>query len=211
MTRHALSQEPAGRAGIRRSVPVPLAMKDGRSVFADFVSFHNLPDNKEHVALVFAGANDAAEPLVRLHSECLTGDVFASQKCDCGPQLDEAMERMAAQGGVILYLRQEGRGIGLYNKLDAYALQAEQQLDTFEANKAIGHVIDGRDYQAAAEMLFVLGMPEIALLSNNPDKKAQLERHGVTVTRMIPTGLHEGPHNARYISAKRKAGHRFVE
>lgn len=190
---------------IRQRVAVPISLKNGRTVFADFVTFHDLPDEKEHVALVFGEMSD--EPMVRLHSECLTGDVFASQKCDCGPQLNEAIDVMARKGGVILYLRQEGRGIGLYNKLDAYALQNDQGLDTFEANKAIGHALDPRDYRSAALMLGALKATTIQLLTNNPDKKDQLERNGVTVARMIPTGLHKSAHNENYLTAKRKAGH----
>ncbi len=190
---------------IRQRVAIPLSLKNGRTIFADFVTFHELPDDKEHIALVFDAPDQ--EPLVRLHSECLTGDVFASQKCDCGAQLSEAIEVMARKGGIILYLRQEGRGIGLYNKLDAYALQNEQGLDTFEANKAIGHALDPRDYRSAALMLEALGAKTISLLTNNPDKKAQLERHGIAVTRMVPTGFHKSAHNENYLTAKRKAGH----
>lgn len=192
---------------VRQRVAVPMSLKNGQSIFADFVTFHNLPDGREHVALVFGELS--AEPLVRMHSECLTGDVFASQKCDCGPQLEEAIETMADQGGVILYLRQEGRDIGLYNKLDAYAVQDERGLDTFEANKALGHDLDRRDYTSAAMMLEALGLGVISLLTNNPDKKEQLERHGITVARMVPTGLHKSAHNENYLSAKRKAGHKI--
>lgn len=193
---------------IRQRVAVPMSLEDGRSVFADFVTFHNLPDGREHIALMFGEMG--AEPLVRMHSECLTGDVFASQKCDCGPQLQEAIETMASQGGVILYLRQEGRDIGLYNKLDAYAVQAERGLDTFEANRVLGHDLDRRDYKCAAMMLNALGIDNISLLTNNPDKKEQLERHGISVVRMVPTGLHKSVHNENYLSAKRKAGHKIA-
>ena len=112
-------------------------------------------------------------PLVRPHSECLTGDVFGSQRCDCGPQLREAVERIADSGGFLLYLRQEGRGIGLYAKLDAYALQ-DTGLDTYEANLALGHGEDERSYLVAAQMLHALGVSRVALLSNNPDKARQL-------------------------------------
>lgn len=190
---------------IRQRVKVPLSLKNGQNAFAKFVTFHNLPDGREHVALVFGELG--AEPLVRMHSECLTGDVFASQKCDCGPQLDEALETMAQEGGIILYLRQEGRDIGLYNKLDAYAVQDERGLDTFAANKALGHDLDKRDYKCAAMMLEALGFDHISLLTNNPDKKEQLEHHGITVTRMVPTRLYKSAHNENYLSAKRKAGH----
>ena len=111
---------------------------------------------------------------MRLHSECLTGDVLGSQRCDCGPQLREALERLTAVGGYLLYLRQEGRGIGLYNKLDAYGLQ-DTGLDTYQANVALGHGPDERDYAVAAQMLLALGIDELSLLSNNPDKAAQLQ------------------------------------
>jgi GTP cyclohydrolase II len=146
-------------------------------------------------------------PLVRLHSECLTGDVFGSQRCDCGPQLREAVERIADSGGFLLYLRQEGRGIGLYAKLDAYALQ-DGGLDTYEANLALGHSEDERSYMAAAQMLQALGVPRIALLSNNPDKARQLRRFAVTVTARVPTGVHLSAANASYLATKaRRGGH----
>ena len=144
-------------------------------------------------------------PLVRPHSECLTGDVLGSQRCDCGPQLREAVERIAEAGGYLLYLRQEGRGIGLYAKLDAYALQ-DAGLDTYQANRALGYAEDERDYTVAAQMLQALGLSRVALLSNNPDKAAQLDRLGVMVTERIPTGLHLSATNARYLAAKARHG-----
>ncbi|MFD0786905.1 GTP cyclohydrolase II RibA, partial [Micromonospora azadirachtae] len=140
-------------------------------------------------------------PLVRPHSECLTGDVFGSQRCDCGPQLRESVERIAEAGGFLLYLRQEGRGIGLYAKLDAYALQ-DAGLDTYEANVALGHGEDERDYSVAAQMLATLGVPAIVLLSSNPEKALQLDQLGVTVTERVPTGLYLSPANADYLAAK---------
>ncbi|HEV2887048.1 MAG TPA: GTP cyclohydrolase II [Jatrophihabitans sp.] len=152
-------------------------------------------------------ARTAEPPLVRPHSECLTGDVLGSQRCDCGPQLREAVERIAEHGGYLLYLRQEGRGIGLYAKLDAYALQ-DAGLDTYQANLALGYAEDERDYTVAAQMLQALGLDRIALLSNNPDKAAQLSRLGVTVTEQVPTGEHLSAANAGYLAAKaRHAGH----
>ena len=144
-------------------------------------------------------------PLVRPHSECLTGDVFGSQRCDCGAQLREAVERIADSGGFLLYLRQEGRGIGLYAKLDAYALQ-DAGLDTYEANLALGHREDERSYLVAAQMLHALGVSRIALLSNNPDKARQLRRFGVTVTARVPTGVHLSATNARYLATKARRG-----
>jgi GTP cyclohydrolase II len=127
--------------------------------------------------------------------------VFGSQRCDCGPQLREAVERIARVGGFLLYLRQEGRGIGLYTKLDAYALQ-DAGLDTYEANIALGHAEDERDYTVAAQMLSALGVGRVALLSNNPDKAEQLGRLGVTLTERVPTGVHLSPANAGYLATK---------
>jgi GTP cyclohydrolase II len=185
---------------IRTTVRVPLLLTNGRSVPSEIISFHGLRDGREHFAVRFGQpAND--QPLVRMHSECVTGDVFGSARCDCGPQLQEALERLSGCGGVLLYLRQEGRGIGLYNKLDAYLLQ-EGQHDTYAANRAVGRADDERDYGAAADMLCALGLTRISLLSNNPDKRAQLESHGIDVTRLVPTGVFVGEHNRRYLEAK---------
>src|SRR5918998_6622153 len=165
-------------AGIRTQVLVPLRFPDGYATTVLVTSFRGLVDCREHLA--FQCGRPGAEPLVRPHSECLTGDVFGSQRCDCGAQLREAVERIADAGGYLLYLRQEGRGIGLYNKLDAYALQ-DAGLDTYEANVALGFGEDERDYGVAAEMLFALGVRRIDLLTNNPDKVAQLREAGVRV------------------------------
>jgi GTP cyclohydrolase II len=139
--------------------------------------------------------------LVRVHSECLTGDVFGSDRCDCGPQLRESVERVAAAGGLLLYLRQEGRGIGLYGKLDAYALQ-DEGLDTYDANLALGFGADERDYTVAAQMLLALGVPRITLLTNNPDKVAQLRMLGIDVAAQLPTGVHLNDTNAAYLATK---------
>ncbi|MEW1772700.1 GTP cyclohydrolase II [Streptomyces sp. NPDC086777] len=185
----------------RARVRVPLRFNDGYSVTAELVTFHGLTDGQEHVAVVLGEPAPGALPLVRLHSECLTGDVFGSARCDCGPQLREAVERIAERGGVLLYLRQEGRGIGLYNKLDAYALQ-DQGLDTYEANAALGLPEDARDYTAAAQMLAALGITDLDLLSNNPDKAEQLRGLGVTVRDRVPTGVFSTAHNVRYLRAK---------
>ncbi|WP_089100685.1 GTP cyclohydrolase II [Streptomyces hyaluromycini] len=185
----------------RARVRVPLRFNDGYSVNAELVTFHGLTDGQEHVAVVLGEPAPGALPLVRLHSECLTGDVFGSARCDCGPQLREAVERIAERGGVLLYLRQEGRGIGLYNKLDAYALQ-DQGLDTYEANAALGLPEDARDYTAAAQMLAALGITDLDLLSNNPDKAEQLRGLGVTVRDRVPTGVFSTAHNVRYLRAK---------
>src|SRR3954468_2774254 len=185
-------------AAVRTRVSVPLRFPDGYATTAGVMSFTGLVDGAEHLALQLGDPTDV--PLVRPHSECLTGDVFGSQRCDCGPQLREAVERIATAGGYLLYLRQEGRGIGLYDKLDAYALQ-DTGLDTYEANLALGHAADERDYTAAAQMLRALGVPTLSLLSNNPDKAAQLRRLGLTVAEWVPTGLHLSESNAGYLSA----------
>ncbi|MET8946612.1 GTP cyclohydrolase II [Streptomyces sp. NPDC004542] len=185
----------------RARVRVPLRFHDGYSVDAELVTFHGLTDGQEHVAVVLGRPAPGTVPLVRLHSECLTGDVFGSARCDCGPQLREAVERIADRGGVLLYLRQEGRGIGLYNKLDAYALQ-DQGLDTYEANAALGLPEDARDYTSAGQMLRALGIEELDLLSNNPDKADQLRGLGLAVRDRVPTGVFTTAHNVRYLRAK---------
>jgi GTP cyclohydrolase II len=191
-------------AAIRTQVRVPLRFPDGYATTALVTSFRGLVDGREHLA--FACGSPTAVPLVRPHSECLTGDVFGSQRCDCGPQLREAVERITVAGGFLLYLRQEGRGIGLYDKLDAYALQ-DTGLDTYEANLALGHAPDERDYTVAAQMLRALGVSTLALLSNNPDKAAQLERLGVTVAERVATAMHLSEANAGYLSTKARNGH----
>lgn len=190
-------------ASVRARVPVTLHRAAGRT--AELVTFHGLPDAQEHLACVLPYAPRTV-PLVRLHSECLTGDVLGSARCDCGPQLDEALTTMADEGGVLLYLRQEGRGIGLYNKLDTYVLQ-DQDIDTFRANRIIGRGEDERDYRAAAAMLRALGLTRVRLLTNNPDKVAQLRDLGIRVDAVLPTGVHLTDENARYLSAKARTGH----
>jgi GTP cyclohydrolase II len=206
-------------ATIRTQVTVPLRFPDGYATTARVFTFDGLVDAREHLAF---GLGDRAVPtgghptgvphqvvnqaggrvpLVRPHSECLTGDVFGSQRCDCGPQLREAVERIAVAGGYLLYLRQEGRGVGLYAKLDAYALQ-DAGLDTYEANLALGFREDERDYTVAAQMLRALGVRHIALLSSNPDKASQLGRLGVTMVDRVPTGVYRSPANAGYLAAK---------
>jgi GTP cyclohydrolase II len=188
-------------ATIRTQVRVPLRFPDGYATEADVYTFTGLADGKEHLALGLGAYRDSGVPLVRAHSECLTGDVFGSERCDCGPQLREAAERIAGAGGYLLYLRQEGRGIGLYAKLDAYALQ-DAGLDTYEANRALGHADDERDYTAAAQMLAALGAGPVDLLTNNPDKPAQLRALGVDVRAVRPTGVHLSAANVRYLEAK---------
>jgi GTP cyclohydrolase II len=205
-------------ATIRTQLTVPLRFADGYATTARVFTFDGLVDGREHLAFGLgdrAGAispvaftpyaRTCPPPLVRPHSECLTGDVFGSQRCDCGPQMREAVERIADAGGFLLYLRQEGRGIGLYAKLDAYALQ-DAGLDTYEANLALGFAEDERDYISAAQMLQALGLARVALLSNNPDKAEQLGRLGVIVTERVPTGLHLSAANARYLATKARRG-----
>ena len=174
---------------------------------AQIVAFRASDDGQEHVALV-VGAFGGEPPLVRLHSECLTGDVFGSLKCDCGPQLREALRIIgAAGGGVLLYLRQEGRGIGLVNKVRAYSLQ-DRGLDTVEANLRLGFADDERDYGHAAAMLAALGITEVRLLTNNPAKVAGLEAAGVKVVERVAHQMPANPHNADYLATKRKrSGH----
>ena len=197
------------KATVRQQVTVPLRFADGYTTTARVMTFDGLVDKEEHLALglgdwqraLTKSAAGGRALLVRPHSECLTGDVFGSQRCDCGPQLREAVERIADQGGFLLYLRQEGRGIGLYAKLDAYALQ-DSGLDTYEANVALGRGEDERDYAAAAQMLSALGCDRIRLLSNNPDKAVQLESYGIQVTQRVPTGVHMSSANVRYLATK---------
>jgi GTP cyclohydrolase II len=171
------------------------------------VAFRGSDDGQEHVALVI-GAFAGKPPLVRLHSECLTGDVFGSLKCDCGPQLKEALRIIGeAGGGVLLYLRQEGRGIGLANKLRAYALQ-DRGLDTVDANRRLGFGDDERDYAHAAAMLKALGIDRVRLLTNNPNKVAGLNAAGVEVAERVAHHMPANPHNADYLATKRKkSGH----
>jgi GTP cyclohydrolase II len=191
-------------ATIRTQVELPLRFADGYVTEARVFSFDGLVDGREHLAFALGDCTGAV-PLIRPHSECLTGDVFGSQRCDCGPQLREAVERIAASGGYLLYLRQEGRGIGLYSKLEAYALQ-DTGVDTYDANLALGHGEDERSYVVAAQMLHALGVSRIALLSNNPDKARQLRRFGVTVAARVPTAVHVSAANARYLRTKARRG-----
>jgi GTP cyclohydrolase II len=171
---------------------------------------YETPEHKEHVALTLGAIDDGGPVLVRVHSECLTGDVLGSSRCDCGEQLDDSLRYLQEQGrGVLLYLRQEGRGIGLTKKISAYALQ-EQGLDTVEANLALGLPEDGRDYRAAAEMLLDLGVLRARLLTNNPTKIEGLERHGVEVVERVPLGISPNPSNVGYLQTKKeKMGHLF--
>jgi GTP cyclohydrolase II len=173
----------------------------------EIIAFRSAEEATEHVALVI-GEPNGQPPLVRLHSECLTGDVFGSLKCDCGPQLDHALERIAQEGwGILLYLRQEGRGIGLVNKLRAYALQ-DQGFDTVDANLRLGFAIDSRDFGVAARMLELLGQTRVRLLTNNPAKVAGLSAAGIEVAERVAHRIEANPFNSDYLAAKRdRTGH----
>lgn len=175
----------------------------------EIVAFRSGGDGAEHVALLIGDPGEAP-PLVRLHSECLTGDLFGSLKCDCGPQLDDALRQIAASGwGILLYLRQEGRGIGLANKLRAYQLQ-DQGFDTVDANLRVGFGDDERDFAVAARMLEKLGQGRIRLLTNNPRKVAGLAAEGIEVDERVPLRTGENPHNAAYLATKKaRSGHQL--
>jgi GTP cyclohydrolase II len=176
---------------------------------AEIVAFRSTLDATEHVALLI-GEPGEDPPLVRLHSECLTGDVLGSLRCDCGPQLDGAVGAIATAGwGILLYLRQEGRAIGLINKLRAYALQ-DQGFDTIDANLRLGFDEDERDFEVAAKMLHLLGRDRIRLLTNNPAKVEALELAGIEVAERVPLKIAENPHNRAYLDTKkRRSGHQL--
>ena len=175
------------------------------------MAYRSTIDPDEHVALVFGDVKSGDPVLVRVHSECLTGDVFASLRCDCGQQLAMAMQAVVAEGkGVILYMRQEGRGIGLHNKLRAYALQ-DQGMDTVEANELLGFAADLRDYGIGAQILADIGLERIRLLTNNPRKVVGLEGHGLKVVETVPIVAPPNTYNASYLKTKgAKLGHHFV-
>jgi GTP cyclohydrolase II len=196
----------------RRRTAVSLAARarlpiDGIDLDSQIAVFRATEDGSEHPALV-VGAPGGGAPLVRLHSECLTGDVFGSLKCDCGPQLHAALQLIAREGaGVLLYLRDEGRGIGLANKIRAYQLQ-DRGLDTVEANQRLGFADDERDYALAAAMLRALGLHEVRLLTNNPAKVRGLEEAGISVVERVAHHMPANPHNADYLATKQtKSGH----
>ncbi len=195
----------AARLQIATRARLPVAVSED----AEIIAFRSPEEPREHVALI-VGKRDASPPVVRLHSECLTGDALGSLKCDCGPQLHEALDRIAgAPWGVLLYLRQEGRGIGLINKLRAYALQ-DQGFDTVDANVRLGFAIDARDFSVAARMLDLLAIPAVRLLTNNPAKVAGLEAAGISVTERLPLAIESNPHNDRYLATKRdRTGHQL--
>jgi GTP cyclohydrolase II len=201
-------------AEVRSAIEEPVATIVARAKLplddlppSQMVAFRDPASGEEHVALV-VGAFGGDPPLIRLHSECLTGDVFGSLKCDCGPQLKEALNILgAAGGGVLLYLRQEGRGIGLANKLRAYALQ-DRGLDTVDANRRLGFADDERNYGMAAAMLRALGIDKVRLLTNNPNKLTGLEAEGIEVVERVAHHMPTNPHNADYLATKKKrSGH----
>lgn len=178
--------------------------------FGEFMiaGYRSLTSTEEFVALYKGELEGDTPTLVRIHSQCLTGDVFGSIKCDCGPQLRKAMEMIEAEGrGAIVYQQQEGRGIGIINKIRAYALQ-DQGADTVEANEELGFAVDARDYQQCAEILFDLGLCKVRVISNNPDKLAALERAGLKIVERIPIEVPSEAPAAHYLKTKKeKMGH----
>lgn len=189
---------------VRAKVPIDLCGLE--HVPVTFVSFANTDNGHEHFAVVFGHPETIREPIVRVHSECITGDLFGSKRCDCGAQLQEFLQMMRGRDGILIYLRQEGRGIGLYSKLDAYLLQDEGQ-DTFEANKSLNLPEDGRDFKIAAQMLKLLDITRCTLVTNNPDKVTALTISGVKIAQIQQTGTHVTEQNKHYLSAKRAKGH----
>jgi GTP cyclohydrolase II len=183
------------------------------SADAEIIAFRSTADTREHVALIIGDQCGDSEPVVRVHSECLTGDILGSLKCDCGPQLDAALQAMADHAseaggwGALLYLRQEGRGIGLINKLRAYRLQ-DQGFDTVDANQRLGLPDEARDFPVAARMLELLGARTVRLMTNNPAKVDALTNAGITVSERVQHQLPDNPHNAHYLATKRdRSGH----
>lgn len=172
--------------------------------------YRSIINNCEHIAL-FMGDIKKQPPVTRVHSQCLTGDTFFSLKCDCGEQLKKSMRIIGKKGvGIIIYLRQEGRGIGLFHKISAYKLQ-DEGLDTVEANLALGLPVDARDYAPAAEILRDLGTPEIIILTNNPDKIRQLIKNGIRIKKRVPLEIKPNKHNRKYLLAKKqKLGHNLT-
>ena len=172
--------------------------------YGDFVIrvFHESETGLDHVALTLGEMSGPDPVLIRVHSECLTGDAFGSLRCDCGPQLDAALSQISAKGwGAVLYLRQEGRGIGLHAKIQAYHLQ-DKGADTLDANLLLGLPADARNYRIASTMLKSLGVEEVCLLSNNPDKVEQLENHGIIVAQRMPLIVGVGEDNVGYLQTK---------
>ncbi|ATC93751.1 GTP cyclohydrolase II [Pseudoalteromonas tunicata] len=190
---------------------VQLKVGKQSTIPAEILSFSGLQDGVEHVALVFNQADKTQDtPLIRLHSECLTGDVFHSSRCDCGEQLNESIEKMHQQGGILLYLRQEGRGIGLYNKIDAYVLQS-QGMNTYEANNHLGFADDLRDFSDAVLMLKAMGIHDVQLMTNNPKKLKALTDAGIKVRNLVGTHAHLKEGNEAYLATKVKHGSHMLD
>ena len=200
-----VAYEASDRLTIAARARLPVAASET----AEIVAFRSPETSDEHVALLI-GQPDGRPPLVRLHSECLTGDVLGSLKCDCGPQLHAALSEIATAGwGILLYLRQEGRGIGLINKLRAYSLQ-DQGFDTVDANVRLGFAIDARDFSVAARMLKLLGVDRVRLLTNNPAKVEGLSAAGIDVVERVAHKVPSNPHNEAYLATKRdRTGHQL--
>jgi 3,4-dihydroxy 2-butanone 4-phosphate synthase/GTP cyclohydrolase II len=200
----------AARNGAAPRTAVGVAGADLPTSFGDFriQVYRDIPTGKEHAAIVKGDVAGPEPVLVRIHSECLTGDIFGSLRCDCGPQLQEALRRIEASGrGVILYLRQEGRDIGLTNKILAYQLQ-EKGFDTVEANLQLGHPVDARTYDAARDILNDLGVERIRLMTNNPDKVAALDALGFSCVERVPIEIPSNPFSEGYLRTKKtKMGH----
>ncbi len=200
---------------VRREIEVSLPTPFGQD--ATMIAYSSSVDPEPHLALTFGGIGRTTtgkvpvldEPvLVRVHSECLTGDVFGSLLCDCGPQLHHALEQISRAGrGVLLYMRQEGRGIGLLNKLRAYKLQQEENLDTIEANKKLGFAADLRHYGIGAQILFDLGIRKIRLLTNNPKKVVGIDGYGLHIVEQVPIEVSANPFNQRYLDTKKSRMH----
>jgi 3,4-dihydroxy 2-butanone 4-phosphate synthase/GTP cyclohydrolase II len=196
-----------GRTGVHRAAAAPLPTDYGD--FQIYV-YENRANGDTHVALVCGEIGDGERVLTRLHSTCLTGDVFHSARCDCGAQLERALQRIAHEGrGVLVYLNQEGRGIGLANKIRAYTLQ-DQGYDTVEANERLGFEPDQRDYQVGVDILRDLGVRSIRLLSNNPRKLASVTQNGLRVAEMLPLEIRASDVSRRYLRTKKeKLGHKL--
>ena len=197
---------PAGRTvTVERVATAKLPTEKGEFLIA---GYRSLTSDEEFVVLIKGEMRAEVPTLVRIHSQCLTGDVFGSIKCDCGPQLHKAMEMIQAEGrGAIVYQQQEGRGIGILNKIRAYALQ-DQGADTVEANEALGFAVDARVYEQCAEILFDLGLCQVKVISNNPDKLQALEHAGLTIVERIPIEVETDPPAAHYLRVKKeKMGH----
>lgn len=191
---------------VRGKVCIPIfidSMKE--TVKGVLTSFTNLSDSLEHVAIKLGRVKKGETPLIRVHSECLTGEVFGSQLCDCRLQLQEAIRLIYINGGYLIYLRQEGRGIGLYSKIDAYRLQ-KKGLNTYEANRHLGFSGDLRSFKSAVEILFALKLHSIKLLTNNPDKLNQLRKNGIRVIEQVKTSCFINEYNRNYMETKKRIG-----